>query len=115
MSVGAQQVRSNTLNGGAQIQLSVPVSSGIVLPYVRLELTRRSDKTSQAPTATLLNGNTTLLIPTTADTSSTYGNLALGVSYLNQHGVSWFADYESGVAQKGYRSQRFGLGLRFEL
>lgn len=115
LSVGAQEVRSNTLNGGAQVQLSVPLSSGIVLPYVRLELTRRSDKTSEAPTATLLNGNTTLLLPTAADTSSTYGNLALGVSYLNQHGVSWFADYESGIAQKGYRSRRFGLGLRVEL
>jgi hypothetical protein len=93
----------------------VPVSWGLLLPYLRLEATRRTQHTRDAATATLVNGNTTVLIPTDADTTSGYGNVALGVSGVHQGGMSWFADFETGVAQKGYRSQRFGLGLRFEL
>ena len=115
VSVGAQRIQSNAINAGAQTQLSLPVSWGILLPYVRLELSHRNDKTRQAATATLINGNTTLLVPTAADTSGTYGNVALGVAGVNQGGTSWFADYETGVAQKGYRTRRIGLGLRFEL
>ncbi|HEY0818064.1 MAG TPA: autotransporter outer membrane beta-barrel domain-containing protein [Rhizobacter sp.] len=115
LSVSAQTVRSTTYNLGAQLQTSVPVSWGLVLPYVRLEATRRTQSTRDAASATLVNGNTTVLIPNDADTRSGYGNVALGVSSLHQGGMSWFADVETGVAQKGYRSQRFGLGLRFEL
>jgi uncharacterized protein YhjY with autotransporter beta-barrel domain len=115
ISMSAQTVRSTTYNLGAQAQMSVPVSWGLVLPYLRLEATRRTQHTRDAATATLVNGNTTVLIPTDADTTSGYGNVALGVSGVHQGGMSWFADFETGVAQKGYRSQRFGLGLRFEL
>lgn len=115
LAVGAQRVRSDTFNVGAQAQMSVPVSWGIVLPYLRVELTHRRDRTRDEPGATLVNGNTAVLLPNSADTRSSHGNVALGVSGLHQGGVSWFADVETGVAQKGYRSQRVGLGLRFEL
>lgn len=115
VSVGAQRTRSNTFNIGAQTQLSVPVSWGVVLPYLRLEASRRSDSTQQAATATLLSDNTALLVPSDADTRGSYGSVALGVSGVNQGGISWFADWENGIAQKGYRTQRFGFGLRFEL
>ena len=115
VSMSAQRLRSRALNIGAQTQLSVPVSWGVLLPYVRLELTRRSEALQQSPTATLLNGSTPLLVPTAADTTGSHGSVAAGLSGLHQGGVSWFADYETGVAQKGYRSERIGLGLRFEL
>ncbi len=115
VSVSRQTVRSTSYNLGAQVQMSVPVSWGLVLPYVRLEATRRTQRTRDAASATLVNGNTTVLIPTSADTNASYGNVALGVSSVHQGGMSWYADYETGVAQKGYRSQRVGLGLRFEL
>lgn len=115
VSVSSQRTRSNTLNLGAQTQLSIPVSWGIVLPHVRVELSRRKDATPRAPTATLLSDNTTLLIPTAAEADRSYGSVAFGVSALNQSGVSWFADYESSVAQKNYRTRRFSLGLRVEL
>ncbi|HZE90124.1 MAG TPA: autotransporter outer membrane beta-barrel domain-containing protein [Rhizobacter sp.] len=115
VSVGSQRTQSNTLNLGAQTQFSVPVSWGVLLPYVRAELSHRNDATRKAATATLLSDNTTLLIPTAAETSNHYGSLAVGVSGLHQRGISWFLDCESGLAQKDYRTQRFGLGLRFEL
>ncbi len=115
VAVSAQRLTSRALNIGAQTQLSVPVSWGVLLPYVRLELTHRSEALQQAPTATLLSGNTTLLVPSVADASGSHGSVAVGVSGLQQGGMSWFADYETGVAQKGYRSERIGLGLRFEL
>lgn len=115
LSVSRQTVRSTSYNLGAQVQTSVPVSWGLVLPYVRVEATHRTQRTRDAASATLVNGNTTVLIPTNADTSAGYGNVALGVSSVHQGGMSWYADYETGVAQKGYRSQRLGLGLRFEL
>ncbi|MBL0727842.1 autotransporter outer membrane beta-barrel domain-containing protein [Piscinibacter sp. HJYY11] len=115
LSVSRQTVRSTSYNLGAQVQTSLPVSWGLVLPYVRVEATRRTQHTRDAASATLVNGNTTVLIPTTADTSAGYGNVALGLSSVHQGGMSWYVDYETGVAQKGYRSQRLGLGLRFEL
>lgn len=115
ISVSRQTVRSTSYNLGAQVQMSVPVSWGLVLPYVRLEATHRTQRTRDAASATMVNGNTTVLIPTTADTSAGYGNVALGMSSVHQGGMSWYVDYETGVAQKGYRSQRLGLGLRFEL
>lgn len=115
LSVSRQTVRSTSYNLGTQVQMSVPVSWGLVLPYVRVEATRRTQHTRDGASATMVNGNTTVLIPTTADTRAGYGNVALGVSSVHQGGMSWYADYERGVAQKGYRSQRVGLGLRFEL
>ena len=115
ISVSRQTVRSTSYNLGAQVQTSVPVSWGLVLPYVRLEATHRTQRTRDAASASLVNGNTTVLIPNTADTSAGYGNVALGLSSVHQGGMSWYVDYETGVAQKGYRSQRLGLGLRFEL
>lgn len=115
MSVSAQRVRSSTATVGAQVQRSVPVSWGLLLPYLRVEASYRTERAPDAPTATLVNGNTTVLLPNSADTSSGYGNLALGVSSVHLGGMSWFADFETGVAQKGYQSRRIGLGVRFEL
>lgn len=115
IAVSRQTVRSTSCNLGAQVQMSVPVSWGLVLPYVRVEATHTTQRTRDAASASLVNGNTTVLIPNTADTSAGYGNVALGVSSVHEGGMSWYADYETGVAQKGYRSQRLGLGLRFEL
>jgi uncharacterized protein with beta-barrel porin domain len=115
VSVGAQRMRASVANAGVQAQIVLPVSWGIVTPYLRLEASHRSDKTRKAATATLINGNTPLLLPTAADTSGSYGNVALGVSGVNQGGWSWFADVETGVSQPGYSSRRIGLGLRREL
>lgn len=115
VSVSSQRTRSNSLNLGAQTQLSVPVSWGIVLPYVRVEYSHRSDSTQRAAGAKLLSDNTALLVPTAVDTSGSFGSIAAGISGVNQGGMSWFADFESGLWQKGYRTQRFGLGVRFEL
>ncbi len=115
VAMGSQSLRSDTLNLGAQTQFSVPVSWGVMLPFVRMELSHRNDKTRQAATATLLSGNTPLLLPTATNFSDTYGTVGLGVSGVNQGGMSWFVDYESGLKQNGYRNQHLGLGLRFEL
>lgn len=115
VSVAAQRVQSDAINLGAQTQLSIPVSWGIVLPYVRLEWAHRKDSSKQTGDITLLSDNSLLYSPTALSTTTDYGNLALGVSGVQQGGVSWFADFESGLAQQGYRSQRFSLGLRFEL
>ncbi len=115
VSVSSQRTRSNTLNVGAQTQVSVPTSWGIVLPYVRLELSHRNDSHSRNPGATLLSDNTSLLIPAAVDARDNFANAAAGISGVNQGGISWFFDYETGLAQQGYRTQRFGLGLRFEL
>lgn len=115
LSVSRQTVSATSYHLGAQVQTSVPVSWGLVLPYVRVEAARRTQRTRDAANATLVNGNTTVLIPNTADTSAGYGNVALGLSSVHEGGMSWYVDYETGVAQKGYRSQRLGLGLRFEL
>lgn len=115
VAVGAQRMRSDTLNLGAQTQLSIPVSWGLVLPHVRFELTRRKDTVQQAPTATLLTDNTPLLIPASGEIDRNYGAAAIGISGIGQSGVSWFADYESTVAQQGYRARRFSLGLRVEI
>lgn len=115
LAIGRQRVTSSTVNLGTQAQLSVPVSWGIVLPYARVEYTHRVDKTAQSPTATLLNDGTTLLLPTAADTRADHGHVALGLTGVNQQGVSWFADFQTGVALKGYRSRRLSLGMRVEL
>lgn len=115
VSVGSQRSRSDTLNVGSNMQYSIPVSWGVVLPHARVELTRRTDSQQKSPNARLLNGNTTLLIPTSADTDRSYGNWAIGVSSITQRGVTLFCDYESGFALQGYRSQRITVGLRSEL
>lgn len=115
LAVGTQRLRSQSVSLGAQAQLSVPVPWGLLLPYVRAEVTHRRERAKDTPTATLVNGGGAVLIASSADTNASHGNLALGVSGVNQGGMSWFADCETGVAQKGYRTQRIGLGLRFEL
>jgi uncharacterized protein YhjY with autotransporter beta-barrel domain len=115
VSVGAQRTHSDSINIGAQTQFSIPVSWGLVLPYVRAEISQRKDSTREAATARLLSDNTTLLVPVAAELRNKYGTVAVGVSGLHQGGVSWFADVESGFAQDSYRTRRFGLGLRFEL
>jgi outer membrane autotransporter protein len=113
-SVSAQRTRSNSFNLGAQTQMAVPVEWGIVLPFVRAEISQRRDAVKQAPTATLIDGTTPLLVPTSADTQDGFGTLAIGVSGVNTGGLSWFADLETGVGQKGYRTRRLGFGLRSE-
>jgi len=115
LSVSAHRTRSNTLNVGAQTQFSIPVSWGLVLPHVRVELTRRKDSTAQAANATLLIDNTPVFESTGAEIDRNYGAVAVGVAGVNQGGASWFADWESTVAQQGYRARRIVLGLRFEL
>jgi len=115
LSVSAHRTRSNTLNVGAQTQFSIPVSWGLVLPHVRVELTRRKDSTSQAANATLLIDNSPVFESTGAEIDRNYGSVAVGVAGVNQGGASWFADWESTVAQQGYRARRIVLGLRFEL
>lgn len=115
LSVSAHRARSNTLNVGAQTQFSIPVSWGLVLPHVRVELTRRKDSTAQQASSTLLIDNTPVFEPGAAEIDRNYGAVALGVAGVNQGGVSWFADWESTVAQQGYRARRIVLGLRFEL
>lgn len=114
-SASAHRTRSNTLNLGAQTQLSIPVSWGLVLPHLRVELTRRKDSTQQAANATLLIDNTPVFESVGAEIDRNYGAVALGVAGVNQGGVSWFADWEATVAQQGYRARRIVLGLRFEL
>ncbi|HET9642361.1 MAG TPA: autotransporter outer membrane beta-barrel domain-containing protein [Burkholderiaceae bacterium] len=115
VSVSSQRSRSDTLNIGSQVQYSIPVSWGVVLPHARVEFTRRTDSHQNSPSARLLNGNTALLIPTSADTDRSYGNWAIGVSSITQRGVTLFCDYEAGFALQGYRSQRITVGLRSEL
>ena len=44
-----------------------------------------------------------------------FGRFALGVSSVNQRGMSFFADFEHAFGLTGYKAQRFSLGLRFEL
>ena len=115
LSVSEHRTRSNTLNLGAQTQFSIPVSWGLVLPHLRVELTRRKDSTSQAANATLLIDNTPVFESTGAEIDRNYGSVAVGVAGVNQGGASWFADWESTVAQQGYCARRIVLGLRFEL
>ncbi len=115
LSVSAHRIRSNTLNLGAQTQLSIPVSWGLVLPHLRVELTRRKDSTQQQANATLLIDNTPVFESSGGEIDRNYGAVAVGVAGVNQGGASWFADWESTVAQQGYRARRIVLGLRFEL
>lgn len=115
LSVGAQRMRSNTLNLGAQTQFAIPVSWGLVLPHLRVELTRRKDSTEQGASATLLIDNSPVFEPVAAEIDRKYGAVAVGVAGVNQGGVSWFADWEATVAQQGYRARRIVLGMRFEL
>ena len=68
----------------------------------------------QAPNATLLDDNSTLLVPVSADTRDGFGTLGFGVSGVHNDGINWFADFETAVGQKGYRSRRLGLGVRSE-
>lgn len=115
LSVSAQRMRSNTLNVGAQTQFAIPVSWGLVLPHLRVELTRRKDSTAQAASATLLIDNTPVFESVSTEIDRNYGAVAVGIAGVNQGGASWFADWESTVAQQGYRARRIVLGLRFEL
>ena len=114
VAVSRQRLRSNSLNIGAQTQFAVPTTWGIVLPFVRAELTHRRDGMRQLPTATLLDDNSTLLLPTSADTRDGYGTVGFGVSGVHTDGINWFADFETAIGQKGYQSRRLGFGLRSE-
>jgi outer membrane autotransporter protein len=114
VAVSAQRLRSNSLNVGAQTQFAVPTSWGIVLPFVRAELTQRRDGVRQAAQATLLDDNSAVLVPVSPDTRDGFGTVGFGVSGVHTEGLSWFADYETAVGQKGYRSRRLGFGLRSE-
>lgn len=114
VSMDSQRLRSTTLTAGSQVQYSIPTSWGVVLPFIRVELTRRTES-QDTPSARLINGGTAMLIPTSAGNDSSYGNWALGMSSITQHGMTMFVEYESGFALQGYRSQRFSLGLRHEL
>ncbi len=114
-SIGGQSLRSNSANVGVNLQRGFPQSWGSLLPYVRLEATHRSDSSSSSATARLLADNTSLLIPTAADVSPSYGSLALGVSAVTPYGYSAFFDVQSNFGQKGYRFQHVSAGIRFEL
>jgi outer membrane autotransporter protein len=115
VSVGAQDLQSSTVSAGANLQASVPQSWGLLLPYIRVELSSRQDRPGGSATGRLLADNSPLLIPTPGDERNRFGAVAVGLTAITQHAWSLFVDFQTGFAQQGYRIQRLGAGLRFEL
>jgi hypothetical protein len=56
-----------------------------------------------------------LLIPGPGDERNRFGSFALGLTAITQRSYSLFLDFQTGFAQQGYRIQRLGAGVRFEL
>jgi hypothetical protein len=108
-------MRANSWNLGANAQYSIPVSWGVVLPYARVEWTRRTDSGSASASARMLSDNSALLVPSGDDKGRSYGAWAVGASTLTQHGVSAFVDFESGFGQQGYRIRRIAAAVRIEM
>jgi outer membrane autotransporter protein len=115
VAVEAQRLRSQTLSGGANVQFSVAQSWGLLLPYLRVEWSERQDRPGGQAGARLLADNSPLLIPTAGEERRHSGALAVGLTAVTQRSFSAFLDFQTGFAQQGYRIQRFGAGLRFEL
>jgi outer membrane autotransporter protein len=115
LAVTAQGLSSRTLTAGANVQWSVPQPWGLWLPYVRLEMSSRQDRPNSGATGTLLSDNSALLIPGAGDERNRFGALALGFTVVTQRATTAFFDVQTGFAQQGYRIQRLGAGLRFEL
>jgi hypothetical protein len=115
LAVTAQGLGSRTLTAGANVQWSVPQPWGLWLPYLRLEMSSRQDRPSSGATGTLLSDNSALLIPSAGDERNRFGAVALGFTVVTQRATTAFVDVQTGFAQQGYRIQRIGAGLRFEL
>jgi uncharacterized protein YhjY with autotransporter beta-barrel domain len=115
VSVGAQRMRSSSVNLGLNAQYNIPQNWGVLLPYARAEWTNRLDKAASTPTARLLSDNSALLIPTAGKDNREYGNVALGLNAITPHGYSFFLDYQRAFALEGYRLERITLGVRVEL
>lgn len=115
VSVDAQRMRANSWNLGTNAQYSIPVSWGVVLPYARVEWTRRTDSGSGSASARMLSDNSALLVPSGDDKGRSYGAWAVGTSTLMQNGVSAFVDFESGFGQQGYRIRRIAAAVRIEM
>ncbi len=115
LAVGAQALRACTLSAGANLQWSVPQSWGLLLPYLRMEWSERRDRPGGEVGGRLLSDNSALLIPGAGDERSHAGSVAVGFTALTQRSFSTFVDFQTGFAQQGYRIQRLGAGLRFEL
>jgi outer membrane autotransporter protein len=114
-AVDSQKLRSSTLNAGFNIQFSTAQSWGLLLPYARVELSQRQDRMGGESRGRLLADGTALLIPTPAEGDRRYGSVALGITAVTQRALSAFVDIQSGFGHSGYRVQRLGLGLRYEL
>lgn len=115
VAVDSQRMRSDRLALGAQLQYSVPVSWGVVLPQARIEYGHRTDGVRGAAGARLLSDNSSLAIPTDAGIDRNSGVWAIGLSTTTQSGLTFYGDIESSFGLQGYRTQRYTLGLRREL
>ncbi len=115
VSVGAQRMRSRSINLGLNTQYNIPQNWGVLLPYGRVEWTNRRDKAASAPSARLLSDNSALLIPTAGQDNRDYGTFAVGLNAITPHGYSLFLDYQRAFGLKGYQLEHISLGVRFEL
>jgi outer membrane autotransporter protein len=115
VSVGAQRMRSQSINVGLNTQYNMPQSWGVLLPFARVEFTNQRDQAPSAPSARLLSDNSPLLIPTASKDNRDFGTFAMGLNAITPHGYSFFLDYQRAFGIKGYRLEHLTLGVRFEL
>jgi uncharacterized protein with beta-barrel porin domain len=115
VAVSAQGLSSRALTAGVNVQRTVPQPWGLLVPYLRVEMSGRQDRPHSGASGGLLSDNSALLIPGAGDQSNRFGSMALGLTVVTQQGATAFLDYQTGFAQQGYRIRRLGAGLRFEL
>ncbi|HRH18462.1 MAG TPA: autotransporter outer membrane beta-barrel domain-containing protein [Aquabacterium sp.] len=108
--------RSQAVSLGLQGQWSLPQTWGVLLPHARLEWTQVTRWRMSGDSAQAYASDTGLMpVPHPIEVDRAYGQWALGVSGVLQRGLSLFADYDQGFAQRGVSQWRFSVGLRSEL
>lgn len=107
---------SGSVSAGTQVQTTIPTSWGLIAPHARIEFTQITGWHIQGNSAaTYVSGQGLLPAPSPLAIDRQFGQIGAGTSLILQRGLTVFADYDTGFAQRDVSTWRMTLGVRYEL